>query len=972
MTTSQTSSLWALALSTFPEKNQCISKIPSASSSDTKQTLNNVLSALEVQRDRCTRDKWITISIGGKELIIRDLCAKITAYARKCMDVADVAVQYDPIHAALPWAGVLFLPQLTLSRFEVFGAIVEELEKATRLIARCGMLDALFIRNGKGTTGERLGLEWEMLKLYSVVLDVICKAEKHHDSSGMKRVLNLTTRASSQGSVTQMEAVEQKVLALKGLIDSQRVKDIYDGISEEKALAAAIASRKLGLVQLVVDAGANLDAHGPFGSPLRSAVNLGGENRNALQVACDTGNIDIVRFLLGQHADVRASGKDLGNALQAASVKGHVDIVKLLLPQVIEVDEADSDTETALCLAAANGHEQTVIFLLQQGANVDGNPTLEYDSSDKSEPPGKILPHKRHKRLREKQSIVAVPLHLAAVSGHESIVSILLENGVNAHLKGKYRRNENGSWDERSFSKLHSTSLFAACFWGHLFTAKRLFQHDPWGYISHKTFTSAVETSLTRNKKNIATMLVQEAILAGFKAEHFEGTFRYACANGYTEVLKQILEHFVLENWPTALLLATKEGRGAVVEVLLQNGADMDIRDEHGNLALDLAIKGIKKHRDHHWPSDPPNWIEVFMTLLCAGADTNDLSNKIREVFPVIAKRGRVDILRKLDHWGYNILDDATLYPEILVKASADGDNEKIDYMSTKHVPSTKNIKAAVLAAINRQSDLTDRIPTIKRLLGLKTAISFDENPDVEPLVIASEKKHPGIVAILLQHTRYGRCVVETAFKSAIRRGSVACARLILESQGWEPAERLEICSRSILKHFPYINRDILAYLFDQGISPNKRDPQTGATLLYIAATMYSDKVVQNFVALGADVDLDGGEYGTALHGAAAAGNRKSVELLLSSGADVNAQNERFGTPLVAVMAQQWEDCFVAKYEFKCFLNCHRCCARLLLDWGADVDAKGGEFGTALHAAQNVGNMPGVNMLLQDEEFSNT
>ncbi|KAJ5373354.1 hypothetical protein N7517_005360 [Penicillium concentricum] len=753
-------------------------------------------------------------------------------------------------------------------------------------------------------------------------------------------------------------------------------------------LQAALEGGHFDVAELLLSRGAEIDKHwGMFGSCLQvyserghleivkflldrgaNIEDSGGENGNALQVACDAGHIDIVLFLLGKHADVRASGKNLGNALQAASAKGHLDIVKLLLRRGIEVDEADTDSETALCLAANNGHEQTVLFLLQQEASIDGNSTLlKYDASEEPEPPSQIpragmlhkaLPHNRHKSPRE--DILAIALHLAASSGHESTVSILLENGANTHHKGKLPCKRTDASD--------STPLFAACFCGHASTARRLFQHDPWSYISHNTFMSAVKTSLARGKKEIATMLVQEAILAGFKAEHFDGAFRYACANGYAEFLKQILEHFVHENLPTALLLAAEEGRGAVVEVLLQNGADVDIPDEDGNLALDLAIKGIKKNRA------PSNWIEVLMILLCAGADTDDLSGKTREVFPDIAKYGRVDILRTLDHSGYNILDDATLYPEALVQASADGNIEKINYMRSKHVPSTKNIKDAVLAAINWQSDRTDRIPTIKTLLSLKTPLLFDGNQDFEPLVIASEKKHLSIVAILLQHARHGRSVVETAFEAAIRRNSVVCIRLILESQSWEPAERLGLCSRSILKHGPCINKDILAYLFDQGVSPNTRDPQTGATLLYIAATksFYNGEAVRNFVAHGAALDLEGGEYGTALHGAAVAGNWKSVDLLLSSGADVNAQNGRFGTPLMVVMLQTWEKdrCRVeSKLDFmiECF-QCHRCCARKLLDWGADVDAEGGEFGTALRAAQKVGNKPGIKMLLEDEE----
>lgn len=82
-----------------------------------------------------------------------------------------------------------FLATVNLLRVGSFGAIVEGLEKATGLIARCGILEALFIRHGKGTTEGRLGLEQEMVKLYSVVLGFICKAKKHHDSSRMSELI---------------------------------------------------------------------------------------------------------------------------------------------------------------------------------------------------------------------------------------------------------------------------------------------------------------------------------------------------------------------------------------------------------------------------------------------------------------------------------------------------------------------------------------------------------------------------------------------------------------------------------------------------------------------------------------------------------------------------------------------------------------------------------------------------------------
>ena len=49
---------------------------------------------------------------------------------------------------------------------------------------------------------------------------------------------------------------------------------------------------------------------------------------------------------------------------------------------------------------------------------------------------------------------------------------------------------------------------------------------------------------------------------------------------------------------------------------------------------------------------------------------------------------------------------------------------------------------------------------------------------------------------------------------------------------------------------------------------------------------------------MGADINVQGGQYGNALQAASRSGHNKIVELLLSKGADFNAQDGRFGTVL--------------------------------------------------------------------------
>lgn len=44
----------------------------------------------------------------GEQVIARDLFAKVVKSIDQFKQLGDVAIQYDPVHAALPWAGVRF------------------------------------------------------------------------------------------------------------------------------------------------------------------------------------------------------------------------------------------------------------------------------------------------------------------------------------------------------------------------------------------------------------------------------------------------------------------------------------------------------------------------------------------------------------------------------------------------------------------------------------------------------------------------------------------------------------------------------------------------------------------------------------------------------------------------------------------------------------------------------------------------
>ncbi|THW63458.1 hypothetical protein D6D19_09648, partial [Aureobasidium pullulans] len=95
------------------------------------------------------------------------------------------------------------------------------------------------------------------------------------------------------------------------------------------------------------------------------------DGRSALYWASELGHEGIVQMLLDKGADVNVQGGYYGNVLQAASVGGHDKTVQLLLEKGADVNVQGGCYNTALYAASAHGHDEIVQMLLDIGANVN-------------------------------------------------------------------------------------------------------------------------------------------------------------------------------------------------------------------------------------------------------------------------------------------------------------------------------------------------------------------------------------------------------------------------------------------------------------------------------------------------------------------------------------------------------------------------------------------------------------------------
>ncbi len=110
--------------------------------------------------------------------------------------------------------------------------------------------------------------------------------------------------------------------------------------------------------------------------PILQAKYLKKRNVIQLGIAVRNGDIDQIKYLIKQGADVNARDRNGNTALHGAVYKGHKEIVNLLLVREADINAKNYKQETVFHLAALKGHTAIVKALVIAG--VDINDTFLY------------------------------------------------------------------------------------------------------------------------------------------------------------------------------------------------------------------------------------------------------------------------------------------------------------------------------------------------------------------------------------------------------------------------------------------------------------------------------------------------------------------------------------------------------------------------------------------------------------------
>lgn len=129
------------------------------------------------------------------------------------------------------------------------------------------------------------------------------------------------------------------------------------------ALLAAVHTGQLAIVELICDAGANVNYAAELGA-----------TRTPLQLAVETGSLEIVQFLLTRDANVNGAPCIWGGgtALQLAAIKGYVGIAETLIQHGADINAPRGRFQgrTAFEGAAEHGRMDALLLLYHKGVDL--------------------------------------------------------------------------------------------------------------------------------------------------------------------------------------------------------------------------------------------------------------------------------------------------------------------------------------------------------------------------------------------------------------------------------------------------------------------------------------------------------------------------------------------------------------------------------------------------------------------------
>ena len=368
------------------------------------------------------------------------------------------------------------------------------------------------------------------------------------------------------------------------------------------------------------------------------------------------------------------------------------------------------------------------------------------------------------------------------------------------------------------------TPLILAAYWNHCMAVRLLLEHGADANIQNTTGDTSLHESVDGGFLTVSQLLIESGCKINLQNKSGRTPLFYAARNGH--------EH--------------------LVKLLLENNADVDIPDHLGDAPLHKSVRG--------------GYFKVSQLLIESGCNINLQNRNGRTPLFDAARNGHEDLVN------------------LLLQKSADVDIQN----NRGDAPLHKSVRGGYF----RVSQL---------LIKSGCSINLRDKNDQTPLYIAVENKHEQLIKLLLE----SNADVSTRYKQDPKRRVYLVHGFDSGNPAWHCVMVEKLLQSLFLKRWKGGRIDVADFgtILESGWG---KDPpeNTGEkvlkkmnafykeipdeTLLHLASTNNSTKVIDLLVKYGSDVNARDRDGFTPLHMAAIYGNIEAVKKLIDLEADVS------------------------------------------------------------------------------------
>ncbi|WP_353283576.1 ankyrin repeat domain-containing protein [Wolbachia endosymbiont (group A) of Pogonocherus hispidulus] len=663
----------------------------------------------------------------------------------------------------------------------------------------------------------------------------------------------------------------------------------------------------------------------------------------ALHNACSNGHLKVVEYLIEKGASLKAKNKDGKTPLDLAIQEGRIDIVQA-------IEQIQSDLNGKLLSAVKNGDLNKIEDLVSQGTSLEvkdsnGNTLLHYASQNNHLRVVKYL-IKKEASLKAKNKDGETPLDLAVQKNYIDIIEFLKKTQLDLDKE-----------------------LLAVANGDDLNRVKALVSQGASLEAKDNSDNTPLHNACNNGHVKVVEYLVEEG--ASLKAKNKDGEAPLHVAvqhDGTLEVIEFILSrdlsgiNDITNNGKTPLHLAIRGDKPNTVELLLRKGASIAVKDKNGKTPLDLA-----KQEDY------TNIIEMIEEvqseldekLLMAVKDNN-----LSEVGDLINRNANVNARDKYSwtplHWA--AFKDRLEVAEFLVKKGADVNvaSENLYGSRPIHIAVENNNKNIIEFLLSKGVDVNDTDKqgytplhyAAWRGRSEVASLLFDKGANINAADTSTSGKKPIHVAA----ENNSKSVIEFLLSKGVNVDEA-------DKNGWTP---LHYAAK-------FDQLEVAKFLIEKGANINAADASTaGKKPIHVAAENNSRSIIEFLISKGVSVNDTDKDGRTPLYWASWNGRLDVVEYLIGKGANISAKDHGGKTPLDVAKDQKYDNTAEYLQQTELQLNEQLLAAvrggdfkkvKDLVNRGAsledaNIDAQDKEGKTPLHFAAQEGDLGMVQFFL--------